>query len=59
LDWISGTALLPVGERLNEQEYQQFCQELIPLLADAYPPRPDGTTFFPFRRVFVVALVGG
>jgi trans-aconitate 2-methyltransferase len=59
LDWISGTALLPVRERLNELEYQQFREELIPLLADAYPPRHDGTTFFPFRRVFVVAQVGG
>ena len=37
----------------------QFRQELIPLLADAYPPRADGTTIFPFRRVFVVAEVGG
>ncbi len=59
LDWISGTALLPVSERLNEQEYQQFREELIPLLADAYPPRRDGTTFFPFRRVFFVAQVHG
>jgi trans-aconitate 2-methyltransferase len=59
LDWISGTALLPVSERLDEQEYQQFREELIPLLADAYPARPDGTTFFPFRRVFFVAQVGG
>jgi trans-aconitate 2-methyltransferase len=57
LDWITGTALLPVRERLTEEEWQQFRQELIPLLADAYPPRPDGTTFFPFRRVFVVAQV--
>jgi trans-aconitate 2-methyltransferase len=59
LDWISGTALLPVRERLNDEEYQQFCAELIPLLADAYPSRRDGITFFPFRRVFVVAQVGG
>ena len=59
LDWISGTALRPVKERLNEQDYQQFCQELIPLLAEAYPSRPDGTTFYPFRRVFFVAQVGG
>jgi trans-aconitate 2-methyltransferase len=58
LDWISGTALVPVRERLNEQDYQQFRSELIPLLADAYPARPDGTTFFPFRRVFIVARVG-
>ena len=52
-------SLLPVRERLNEQEYERFREELIPLLADAYPPRHDGTTFFPFRRVFIVARVGG
>jgi len=59
LDWISGTALRPVRERLNDGQYQQFREQLIPLLADAYPPRPDGTMFFPFRRVFFVAQVGG
>jgi trans-aconitate 2-methyltransferase len=58
LDWISGTALLPVSEQLNEQEYQRFREELTPVLAEAYPARPDGTTFFPFRRVFFVAQVG-
>jgi trans-aconitate 2-methyltransferase len=57
LDWISGTVLIPVRDRLSEDRWQQFRQELIPLLADAYPARPDGTTFFPFRRVFVVAQV--
>ncbi|MGH3577720.1 MAG: trans-aconitate 2-methyltransferase, partial [Mycobacterium sp.] len=58
LDWISGTVLLAVHDRLSEEAWQQFREELIPLLADAYPARPDGTTFFPFRRVFVVAQVG-
>jgi trans-aconitate 2-methyltransferase len=58
LDWISGTALTPVKERLNEQDYQHFCDELIPLLEEAYPSRPDGSTFYPFRRVFFVAQVG-
>jgi trans-aconitate 2-methyltransferase len=58
LDWISGTALTPVKERLNEQDYQRFCDELIPLLEEAYPSRPDGSTFYPFRRVFFVAQVG-
>jgi trans-aconitate 2-methyltransferase len=57
LEWITGTALVPVRERLSDEQWQQFREELIPLLADAYPPRPDGTTFFPFRRVFVVAQV--
>jgi trans-aconitate 2-methyltransferase len=59
LDWISGTVLLAVHDRLSDEAWQQFRAELIPLLADAYPTRPDGTTFFPFRRVFVVAQVGG
>jgi trans-aconitate 2-methyltransferase len=27
------------------------------VLAEAYPPQSDGTTFFPFRRIFVVAQV--
>ncbi len=57
LDWITGTALRPVRERLSDEHWQQFRDELIPLLADAYPLRSDGVTFFPFRRVFVVAKV--
>jgi trans-aconitate 2-methyltransferase len=58
LDWITGTALTPVRSRLDDDAWEQFRSELIPLLHDAYPPRADGTTFFPFRRIFVVAQVG-
>jgi trans-aconitate 2-methyltransferase len=58
LEWITGTALTPVRSRLTEPQWQQFRQELIPLLDAAYPVRPDGKTFFPFRRIFVVAQVG-
>lgn len=57
LDWITGTALRPVKSRLTEPQWQQFRDELIPLLDAAYPARSDGTTFYPFRRVFVVAQV--
>lgn len=59
LDWITGTALVPVRERLDDNAWERFRQELIPLLADAYPARADGVTIFPFRRVFIVAEVGG
>ena len=58
LDWISGTALTAVQSRLPDDQFAEFRRELIPMLAEAYPPRPDGITFFPFRRVFVVARVG-
>ncbi|BBZ26350.1 trans-aconitate 2-methyltransferase [Mycolicibacterium madagascariense] len=58
LDWITGTALTPVRDALDDDEWQQFRHELIPLLDERYPARPDGRTFFPFRRIFVVAQVG-
>jgi trans-aconitate 2-methyltransferase len=58
LNWISGTALTPVRDELTDDQWQQFRAELIPLLDEAYPIRPDGRTYFPFRRIFVVAQVG-
>ncbi|WP_395308655.1 trans-aconitate 2-methyltransferase [Mycobacterium sp. AMU20-3851] len=57
LDWITGTALTQVQERLTEPAWQQYREAIVPLLAQAYPRRPDGHTLFPFRRVFVVARV--
>jgi trans-aconitate 2-methyltransferase len=58
LNWISGTALTPVRDQLTDDQWQQFRVELIPLLDKAYPARRDGRTYFPFRRIFVVAQVG-
>jgi trans-aconitate 2-methyltransferase len=57
LDWITGTALSAVRSRLTPEQWERFRAELIPKLDAAYPRRPDGTTFFPFRRIFVVARV--
>jgi len=57
LEWITGTALRPVKSRLTDPQWAQFRDELIPMLDSAYPARPDGKTFFPFRRIFVVAQV--
>jgi trans-aconitate 2-methyltransferase len=57
LDWITGTALTDVRSRLTDDAWEQYRQAIVPLLAQAYPPQPDGTTFFPFRRIFVVAQV--
>lgn len=55
LDWITGTALTQVKARLSDELWEQYRQAIIPVLAQAYPVRDDGITFFPFRRLFVVA----
>lgn len=57
LEWITGTALRPVRAKLDDNAWTAFRAELAPKLREAYPQRPDGTTWFPFRRVFTVARV--
>jgi trans-aconitate 2-methyltransferase len=58
LEWITGTALRPVRAALSEGEWTAFRQELAPRLKAAYPAGADGVTWFPFRRIFVVAQAG-
>lgn len=53
LAWVSGTALRPILDRLDEREARRFTAELGERLAEAYPAGPHGTPF-PFRRIFVV-----
>lgn len=54
-EWVSGSILRPVFAGLPPDQLERFsvaCREK--LLSD-YPQRPDGTTLFPFRRLFIVA----
>ncbi|MTE13814.1 trans-aconitate 2-methyltransferase [Nocardia aurantiaca] len=55
LEWVTGTALRPIRDALDDAEWQRFRAELAPLLRTAYPREEDGTTWLPFRRVFAVA----
>ncbi|SEQ62655.1 trans-aconitate 2-methyltransferase [Lentzea xinjiangensis] len=57
LEWVSGTALRPVRAALSSPDWEAYLAELAPRLREAYPERADGTTWFPFRRIFVVAQV--
>lgn len=57
LEWITGTALRPIRAALDDASWAAFRAELAPRLAQAYPARPDGTVWFHFRRIFVVAQV--
>lgn len=52
LNWISGTALRPILDRLQE-DGERFKRDLKVKLDAAYPRKPYGTPF-PFRRIFVV-----
>jgi trans-aconitate 2-methyltransferase len=58
LDWVRGTALRPIRAALDDERWDTFVSQLAPRLRAAYPARPDGTTWFEFRRVFVVAVTG-
>ena len=59
LNWITATSLRPIRDALDDAGWTAFAEELAPRLRAAYPPRPDGSTWFPFRRIFLVAQVGG
>lgn len=53
--WMSGTGLRPFLDRLEGDERVAFEDEIMTRFAAAYPLEPDGSTFFPFRRLFVIA----
>lgn len=56
LTWLTGTALRPIRAALPDDRWDRYVADLKPMLRAAYPTRPDGTTWFEFRRVFVVAV---
>lgn len=53
--WVSGTGLRPFVQPLEGSERDGFIKEYKRRLNAAYPRRTDGTTLFPFRRLFAVA----
>lgn len=55
LDWVKGASLVPILAVLDAGEQREFLDRLAAKLAAAYPRRPDGTTVFPFRRLFILA----
>ncbi len=55
VEWMKGTTLRPLLNVLTEPEQEQFLADYTQSIAEAYPPEADGTTLFPFRRLFLVA----
>ncbi len=54
-EWTKGTWLLPLLAALDEPERSRFEMAYAERVAAAYPPRADGKTLFPFRRLFIIA----
>ncbi len=54
LAWVRGTVLRPVLALLPDDDAERFTAEYAEALRRVYPPRPDGTTVLPFRRIFAV-----
>jgi trans-aconitate 2-methyltransferase len=55
LEWVRATGLRPVLEALDEEEQERFLVPYAAALRRAYPPRTNGTTVYPFPRLFFVA----
>ncbi len=59
LRWVSSTALRPVRDVLDAASFARFEAAYAERLREAYPARPDSTTLFPFRRLFMVVGKAG
>jgi len=58
-EWIKGSWMSPLLDALDEGDRVAYEAEYSRRAAIAYPPRPDGRTLLPFRRLFMVAGVAG
>ena len=55
LEWVRGTALVPVRERLSVDEYNEFEHKYNEKLNQVYKKLDNGVTLFPFNRIFMIA----
>lgn len=54
VDFLSGTALRPHFEILDENEQKRFLNELLKNIAKTYPIQKNGKVLFPFKRLFLI-----
>ncbi len=56
LEWASGSSLRPFLDILSADLRGAFRQAYAEAIRPHYPPRPDGSTLLPFRRLFMIAI---
>lgn len=54
-DWVQGSFLKPFLDALGVEEADSYLSEYRSRISRHYPALPDGTTLFPFTRLFIVA----
>ncbi|MBT3863716.1 MAG: methyltransferase domain-containing protein [Chloroflexi bacterium] len=54
-EWTKGTWLKPLLDALEEPERSEFENSYAEIVSKAYPKQSDGTTIFPFKRMFITA----
>ncbi len=54
-EFTKGSWLKPILDALEEPQRSGFEAEYRRLVLEAYPPREDGVTLFPFTRLFILA----
>ena len=59
VEFTKGSWLKFFLDALEEPERTAFEDAYRARIREAYPPRADGTTLFPFRRLFIVAALAG
>ena len=55
VEWTMGATLRPYLDVLTDDERSLFLDAWRARLARRFPPRNDGATLFPFKRLFIVA----
>jgi trans-aconitate 2-methyltransferase len=53
VEWFKGSFLREFLSRLDEVDGAEFLAEYTAAMHEAYPPRADGRTVLPFRRLFL------
>ena len=51
--WVSATGMQRFLKRIDQAHHEEYRQRCSARIARAYPRRPDGTTIFPFNRLFI------
>lgn len=57
LEWVRSTGLRPILNGLNDADREVFEAAYRQRLRQQYPTRSNGRTLYPFRRLFIVAIV--